>query len=268
MIDMRSDSGEVQHDGFEYNWVFRKHQWRAQTGTLSSGGYVRRRRWVRLMVRPGTKTREGEEMAESIASPTESPSAPSLRSSWVERQLSPGRGRRQSMPASVLSPGSTSVVSGSAMSDQSVAEMWQGSAEEDWNMCKYLLREAARDGAKLELWKRWLGLETNDAKEPESSATSLLVPPIDYVRDILRVHGIEIVESFIFPESRARFIAFLEQADVYGDLQRGLDPSWSLASDAGLAFWSLNSEVDLGQEKGKGKEKEKDESTDPTPDST
>ena len=53
MIDMRnSDSSIVQHDGFEYNWVFRQRKWRAQVGFLSAGGWVRRRRWVRLMMRP------------------------------------------------------------------------------------------------------------------------------------------------------------------------------------------------------------------------
>ena len=191
---MRSDSGEVQHDGFEYNWVFRKHDWRAHTGTLSSGGYVRRRRWVRMMVRPGKKTREGEKMAESIASPTDSPSAPSLRVSWADGHLNAERGRRQSMPATSITPRSLagSVVSGSGLSDRSVVEMWQGNVEEDWQMCRYLLREAARDGAKLELWKRWLGLETNDSKEPQSSSASLLVPSIDYVKDILRVHVSEL----------------------------------------------------------------------------
>src|SRR6266511_997646 len=56
MIDMRSEStqGQVQHDGFEYNWVFRKHNWKAQVGPLNAGGWVRRRRWVRLMVRLAT----------------------------------------------------------------------------------------------------------------------------------------------------------------------------------------------------------------------
>ncbi|KAF8350060.1 hypothetical protein F5887DRAFT_858528, partial [Amanita rubescens] len=48
MIDMRSDSGEVQYDGFEYNWFFRRHHWRAEVGPLSAGGWVRRRRWIRL----------------------------------------------------------------------------------------------------------------------------------------------------------------------------------------------------------------------------
>jgi hypothetical protein len=58
MIDMRSDSGEVQHDGFEYNWRFRQNNWNSEVGTLSIGGWVRRRRWVRLMMRPAQATVE------------------------------------------------------------------------------------------------------------------------------------------------------------------------------------------------------------------
>ncbi|KAG0708859.1 hypothetical protein DFH29DRAFT_345129 [Suillus ampliporus] len=56
MIDMRTDSGEVQYDGFEYNWFFREKNWHAEIGKLSTGAWVRRRRWVRLMMRPAQHT--------------------------------------------------------------------------------------------------------------------------------------------------------------------------------------------------------------------
>ncbi|EJU02059.1 hypothetical protein DACRYDRAFT_22443 [Dacryopinax primogenitus] len=46
-VDMRGD-GEVQEDGFEYNWWFRKKGWRPTIGFLSAGAFVRRRRWMRL----------------------------------------------------------------------------------------------------------------------------------------------------------------------------------------------------------------------------
>lgn len=46
MIDMRdSEDGSVSYDGFEYNWIFRRHEWKPE------GGFVRRRRWIRLMRR-------------------------------------------------------------------------------------------------------------------------------------------------------------------------------------------------------------------------
>lgn len=52
MIDMRDD-GDVSYDGFEYNWFFRRQHWHPDVGKFGLGGWVRRRRWVRLMTRPG-----------------------------------------------------------------------------------------------------------------------------------------------------------------------------------------------------------------------
>lgn len=54
MVDMRD--GNVQYDGFEYNWGFRMHGWRCKSGKLGIGAWVRRRRWVRLMERPPIST--------------------------------------------------------------------------------------------------------------------------------------------------------------------------------------------------------------------
>lgn len=54
MIDMGS-VGNVQHDGFEYNSSFRLHGWHAFTQG-KHGAFVRRRRWIRLMMRPGRST--------------------------------------------------------------------------------------------------------------------------------------------------------------------------------------------------------------------
>jgi hypothetical protein len=49
MIDMRDE--DVQYDGFQYNWYFRKGKWRNKAGRLNAGAWVRRRRWIRLMER-------------------------------------------------------------------------------------------------------------------------------------------------------------------------------------------------------------------------
>lgn len=54
MVDMRD--GNVQYDGFEYNWGFRMRGWRCKSGKLGVGAWVRRRRWVRLMERPPLST--------------------------------------------------------------------------------------------------------------------------------------------------------------------------------------------------------------------
>ncbi|ESK86657.1 hypothetical protein Moror_9718 [Moniliophthora roreri MCA 2997] len=151
MIDMRTDSGEVELDGFEYNWIFRRHHWRAQVGTLSAGGLVRRRRWVRLMMRPGKKTKQHEEEEDAGLDAR----TPSLQEQQSVVELS---------------------------------ELWRGDVEEDWKMCRYFLRMAGRDGAKLDLWKRWLGLEK--FKEPTSpndeSEAPPPAPPFVYVIAVLR----------------------------------------------------------------------------------
>lgn len=130
MIDMRSGS-TIQHDGFEYNWMFRRHNWRAETGFLSAGGWVRRRRWVRLMMRPSkAKVHSDSGSASSSASST--------------RNL-----LRQSMASSNL----TSV---SSLLHTTVETVWQGN-EDDWKRCRSLMMRYTRDGRKIDLWKIWLG---------------------------------------------------------------------------------------------------------------
>ncbi|KAH8120330.1 hypothetical protein DFH11DRAFT_54751 [Phellopilus nigrolimitatus] len=63
MIDMRN--GTVQHDGFEYNWVFRETKWRNKAGRFNAGAWVRRRRWVRLMERPPLSVLDQDENTDS-----------------------------------------------------------------------------------------------------------------------------------------------------------------------------------------------------------
>lgn len=65
MVDMRNEN--VSYDGFEYNWSFRRHHWRRKAGRLNAGGWVRRRRWVRLMERPPLFALEKEEETEKLA---------------------------------------------------------------------------------------------------------------------------------------------------------------------------------------------------------
>lgn len=142
---MRTDTGDVQYDGFEYNWIFRKKNWHAEVGLLSTGGFVRRRRWVRLMMRPAER-------------PT--PSKPNN-----------DRHDRLTLPSQLFvclshlsvntSSPSTDVV-GSTNLD--VGNVWQGSLEEDWVRCHIAMKRLDRDGQKLELWKKWLGFQLTDSK--------------------------------------------------------------------------------------------------------
>lgn len=130
---MRTDSGEVQHDGFEYNWRFRQDKWKANVGNLSAGGWVRRRRWVRLMMRPARIVSEGpHETSNGVGSYRTSKSISS------------------NMPL-------PSEISMDAV-NLDAKEVWKGDdTEQDWSRCHVLLRRLGRDGRKLELWKMWLG---------------------------------------------------------------------------------------------------------------
>lgn len=160
MIDMRADSGEVQHDGFEYNWMFRRTRWRAQVGSLNAGGWVRRRRWVRLMVRPAKLHAHTPKLGADMegASPIPSPSSNSKATSdFVQRlnRLSLG----SHFPPSLHTQGTD--VSSSSMSEWAQQihpdEVWMGDCASDWQRCRDLMRRVGRDGRKLELWKLWLG---------------------------------------------------------------------------------------------------------------
>ncbi|KAJ3734859.1 hypothetical protein DFJ43DRAFT_1061933 [Lentinula guzmanii] len=238
MVDMRSDSGEVQHDGFEYNWMFRKHHWHPRVGALSAGGWVRRRRWVRLMMRPGKKRRmvieDGDVQTPTITSL-------SLRSSWN------GWDKRLSASPSLFTNATD------RRDTFYLPEVWQGDADEDWLMCREIMKAAASDGAKLELWKRWLGLSeptdpplTNKGKQKEVSDDDKSlewpsVPPLEHVIAVLRAKLTTILKRFfIFPESRRVFIELMFKAEVF-DQVSGLEHSMTLAK--ALEFWSLSSEL-------------------------
>ena len=161
MIDMRGD-GQVQYDGFEYNWFFRKYKWSA-----TSAAWVRRRRWIRLMMRPskrrlhpGTK---GQISPSASSSPSiGAPAGPSQSPALSRRSRYSWRSGIPSLPPSVSSPLSV---------DSSIAPdfIWRGDGVDDWERCHDYLRSLIRDGRKLETWKLWLGLgdmvESKDVKE-------------------------------------------------------------------------------------------------------
>jgi hypothetical protein len=51
MVDMRGD-GEVDSNGWQYGSTFSTSTWSSRVKSFNRGGWVRRRRWVRLMVKP------------------------------------------------------------------------------------------------------------------------------------------------------------------------------------------------------------------------
>ncbi|EPQ60645.1 hypothetical protein GLOTRDRAFT_135295 [Gloeophyllum trabeum ATCC 11539] len=248
MVDMRED-GEVQHDGFEYNWLFRRHDWRAQVGKFNAGGWVRRRRWVRLMVR----------RAEAIPGPMSS----NIEMGDID-DAGPGSVRPSPAP-SVLDPSSD--IEGP---DKSIIiETWQGDEYHDWQRCHAVMRRLPRDGRKLELWALWLGLPHRTTVSPVTSplpagdaAEETLKPrnkkqwtedegplpseiaytnrisntvpcaPLEYIGPVVRAHLGPLLELFVFPDSRVRFMRQLAQVGLLPDPE----------SESGREFWSYRTE--------------------------
>ncbi|KAK0465021.1 uncharacterized protein EV420DRAFT_1512446, partial [Desarmillaria tabescens] len=196
MVDMQSDSGQVQYDGFEYNWMFRKKNWTAEVG-----GFVRRRRWIRLMKRPAkTVSRKLDDDVEN-----------------------------GSTAASSLRPISQSVSVSSNLPDelleQHADEIWlKNDLHTRWaEYCK-LMKAAGRDAKKLELWKRWLSLEDSNK-----------VPVREDISSLLAVYGDDIRDSFVYPDSRAQFTSMLKDAGMLDSLfsNTGIQSTHSLVD-----FWS------------------------------
>ncbi|KAG6890399.1 hypothetical protein C0995_008753 [Termitomyces sp. Mi166 len=237
MIDMRSDTGEVQHDGFEYNCVFRTHKWSAEVGSFSAGGWVRRRRWIRLMMRPARPQFLHDHGPEGRAA-----------SSFSQLVKTP----QSDVPHNLL-------------------DVDVGWTKEDvkgnWHKCCSLMKYLGRDGRKLELWKLWLSLhppeypsrwlgkgemskgkaqhvDLTDDDTMTSNATGLTsvfahtpkklrALPNEHLIPILRLHGNELLHTFVYPESRANFMTMLREAGLLHVLE--VEPGFSAS---GMDFWS------------------------------
>ncbi|KAF9785853.1 hypothetical protein BJ322DRAFT_1020043 [Thelephora terrestris] len=257
MIDMRSD-GQVQYDGFEYNWFFRTHKWNA-----TSAAWVRRRRWIRLMMRPAkshlNSTTTGH--MSSSTSPSPSTGGPVIRSqSPVPNNREPSR---FSWRSGILSLPPSASSSRSATSSIAPGFIWQGDGRDDWERCHDYLRSLTRDGKKLEAWKLWLGLHrvVEDESEKEdvdgvnlnkqqwaedegllpsqTLVTSPKVvdvtttPPREWIVAAICEHMDEILQTFVYPDSRAQFVNVLRK--IQDDL--GEDAEKFLSSHQ-TEFWS------------------------------
>jgi len=69
MVDMRGD-GEVDANGWQYGQTFNSLVWSPGVKSFSRGGWVRRRRWVRLMMKPAQILDRSEEEKPVTTQPT------------------------------------------------------------------------------------------------------------------------------------------------------------------------------------------------------
>lgn len=301
MVDMSSDANrQVQYDGFEYNWLFRSRHWRTEPGKLSTGGLVRRRRWIRLMFRPAQARVHAEEQgadevqdsqtgdsplipqlsnAATSTSPygsvygdesTEGSHEHSHRNSWAgswDGRI--GRNYRRFGGPSLEPPSAMGTISESIYARHST--VFVGDSDDDWVRCYAVLHKLGRDGRKLEAWKKWLGqshtqsethlgdrLQTktfNDSARQWSEDTQPMPsemeplgidelrlsgspPPVEYVVAVLNEHIQDVLELFIYPDTKARFFDLLAAAGVMSQLSVTLQDS---ADQTG--FWSYTSNL-------------------------
>lgn len=280
MIDMRGD-GQVQYDGFEYSRSFRSRKWGPNPGFMSNRGLVRRRRWIRLMMRPAHRPHNDAESVFGI--PGALLALPHL-SHDEEGATRP--------PSVILSVSDD---------DEKGAAVWKGD-EDDWDRCHTALRRLGRDGRKLELWASWLGIpesaslsrrgsrmpsltqprargepselhETAPESEGLSTASSQteadrLTADVgmdisqgskEYIAAVVRTHvsvsrhpfhlhpadlsmqGPEILGSLVYPDSRAKLLCFFGQVGILEDLRAGLGASESARA---LDFWSYTQDME------------------------
>jgi len=200
MVDMRSD-GQVHYDGFEYNWFFRRHKWRPEPGAFSAGGWVRRRRWVRLMMRPTRSVEQSDD----------------------------GDGHGQ-IPLSSTRY-SIAPDDGALELEAAKATVWSGEPN-SWERIHHFMVRCNRDGTRLELWREWLGVppQTRQRKvwsEDEYSlpseeeqnrhatkALSLEGAQRENLAAVVRDHTEDLIQLFVYPESRAEFLEILNAAGI------------------------------------------------------
>jgi hypothetical protein len=137
-----------------------------------------------------------------------------------------------SLMSSILSAGSLD-----ELSTLDPAEIWQGDVEQDWERCRTIMKRLGRDGRKLELWRRWLGVDvaslvlgkgkekqwTEDneplpseitAMERQVANTLTILPSTKHISSVVNLHGQTLFASFIFPDSRAQFVEVLGKAGI------------------------------------------------------
>lgn len=170
MVDMRGD-GEVDANGWQYGRTFSSEIWRPHPKPFSRGGWVRRRRWVRLMTKPA---------------PVE---VPARASAFSNTGANP-------------------------------TQVWRGDVD-DWARCRHALKSQALDGQRLDLWRAWF--RHKDA--------------LMNVQQTVSFHMEDILQTFIYPETRMQFLLSLKE------IAPTLKTPLNLNNPSSLEFWSYLSSM-------------------------
>lgn len=209
MIDMRD--GNVQHDGFEYNWSFGGKKWRSRAGRFNTGALVRRRRWARLMVRPACVKDPNDDSTSKEGRHDSLPSGSRVARDDIWKGDEEDWSRCH---AAIRSQDS----------DGRKLELW-----EDW------IEHRPIDKSQIQR-KQWtedaecLPSEVARDKDFETRAGRIANPQPDAISAVLRQRGIEILYTFIYPSSRTRFLQLLAISGLIPEL-----PSDEVANS--LQFW-------------------------------
>jgi len=208
-VEMYGD-GQVSHDGFTYNWIFRNRGWIPKAQLTA---FVRRRSWVRLMMLPATST------------------PPISLSSQAQHRIS------------VVA----SIREGIWRGDENDWERCHAALKLVDTDGKKLELMRNWTGLKSEAVRRRIQW-TEDADIPSPSESQPdqpkyyteeplpmddSEPNLDFVLVVLAEHYQEIAHSFKYPDSRAKFTEMLIQLGVHKRI-----PGGTISSDSGIEFWS------------------------------
>jgi hypothetical protein len=194
MVDM-SGNGRSQYDGFEYNWFFRQKHWSPLVGFMSTGGWVRRRRWVRLMMRP----------ARASTANASRNGTPALRG--ISEELLNLRHHE----SGATRPPSIAPVTDIGEEAEEEAQVWTGDPRGDWQRCHRALVRLDRDGRRLEIWQRWLRPINSDATMKRKPTA----PPLKQWSE----------DSNILPSQHGRFTTSAVDAMLTTDTGVKVDPA-------------------------------------------
>jgi len=209
------------------------------------------RRWVRLMMRPGKNHIHGDSETSS-------------------GHLSSVSSRSNLLRHSVASMAPSNLSNASDLLNVTVENVWRGiNPDDDWKRCRALMLRYGRDGRKNDLWRIWLGyyhpdyeaqfrvLDDNIGKgkqkqwtedegpllsqlrEPDAAShRSFPPPPREFITPVLRKHGRNLLQLFVYPDSRVQFLKLLGRAGLLPDLAVSIGSDFNASE---VEFWSYTS---------------------------